>query len=71
MSNNQTIKAICKGCGDILDEPSNLSIEERKPCPKCGSILRNHEVVITHVCRRLIHLLGHSGEDLEIEIKPT
>ena len=30
MPNNQTIKVICKGCGDILDEPSNLSKEKRK-----------------------------------------
>jgi hypothetical protein len=27
--------------------------------------------LVTHVCRRLIDLFGHSDEDLKIEIKPT
>ena len=24
-------------CGEMIDESSNLTLEQRKPCPKCGS----------------------------------
>lgn len=34
----------CKECGILLDELPNTPIEERKPCPKCGSIVRTFTV---------------------------
>lgn len=30
----------CGRCGQILDEPTNLQPEDRKPCPSCGSVVR-------------------------------
>ena len=30
----------CSNCGKELDEPRDISTEQRKPCPSCGSIER-------------------------------
>lgn len=43
----------CGGCGEALDEPSDLDAARRKPCPACGSISRSfgvelHGTVETH-----------------------
>jgi len=34
----------CLKCERILDEPSNLTEAERKPCPTCGSLSRRFEL---------------------------
>lgn len=38
----------CKKCGGILNDPSE---ENRKPCPKCGSMLRNIKIEITETLK--------------------
>jgi NAD-dependent SIR2 family protein deacetylase len=35
----------CGKCGQILDEPTNLSPERRRPCPSCGTVVRAISVV--------------------------
>lgn len=37
---------LCKGCGKALEEESNRSPEERKPCPQCGSLNREYHVKV-------------------------
>src|SRR5215216_331093 len=32
----------CANCGLLLDEPSDVAAEERRPCPTCGS---SHRVI--------------------------
>jgi hypothetical protein len=34
----------CGGCSASLDEPANLPLEKRQPCPKCGSRIRVFEI---------------------------
>lgn len=36
----------CGGCLRSLDEPPALPVEERKPCPRCGSLLRLKRVEV-------------------------
>lgn len=31
---------LCSTCKTLIDEPSNISLDERKPCPSCGSLSR-------------------------------
>jgi DNA-directed RNA polymerase subunit RPC12/RpoP len=42
---NPTVK--CQACGEILDEPTSTPVDERSPCPNCGSKARHFEVVIS------------------------
>lgn len=37
----------CGDCEIALDEPSDLPIADRQPCPICGSVKRQHRVAIT------------------------
>ena len=37
----------CTECGTTIDEPVDLPIEKRKPCPKCGSTMRNKTILIS------------------------
>jgi hypothetical protein len=37
----------CKGCGQPLDEATDLPVEERQPCGKCGSLSRHKAVSIS------------------------
>jgi predicted nucleic acid-binding Zn-ribbon protein len=46
MSTSETIE--CKECGAVLSDPSE---ENRKPCPKCGSMLRNIKIEITETIK--------------------
>jgi predicted nucleic acid-binding Zn-ribbon protein len=46
MSTKETIE--CKECGAVLDDPSE---ENRNPCPKCGSMLRNIKIEITETIK--------------------
>ena len=39
--------AKCNQCGKLLDESAHISVEERKPCPECGSLARQFEVSIS------------------------
>jgi DNA-directed RNA polymerase subunit RPC12/RpoP len=41
----------CGECGRKLDEPSSLPVEQRDPCPSCGSKSRQFEVHLTAVVR--------------------
>lgn len=40
-------KVKCGCCGMMLDELSDIAIEERKPCPNCGSLSRFFNVEIS------------------------
>ena len=31
----------CSACGAAIDEPATTPVAERKPCPSCGSVVRN------------------------------
>jgi hypothetical protein len=35
----------CGGCAAPLDQPANLAVEERTPCPNCGSMSRQINVM--------------------------
>ena len=37
----------CSGCGSPLDQPANLPMEKRTPCPICGSMFRQINVTAT------------------------
>src|SRR5690242_15913742 len=37
----------CGKCGEVLNEPPDLSPENRQPCPKCGSKTRTLSVQCT------------------------
>src|ERR1051325_5158666 len=34
----------CGACGGPIDEPTNIPVAERKPCPCCGSLTRSFRV---------------------------
>ena len=36
---------LCGNCKAVLDEPRGLKVEDRKPCPNCGSVGRQFVVV--------------------------
>jgi hypothetical protein len=36
---------LCGGCGSPLDQPANLPVEQRTPCPICGSVFRQIRVI--------------------------
>ncbi len=42
----QTTVVKCQQCGKVLDEPSDTPVQERTPCPDCGSTDRQFEVEI-------------------------
>jgi hypothetical protein len=37
-------RTLCGECGSAIDEPSDLRVGERRPCPSCGSLARRFEV---------------------------
>jgi hypothetical protein len=37
----------CGNCGRQLDERTDLPVEERQPCPVCGSTARSFSVTVT------------------------
>ncbi|HJW85459.1 MAG TPA: hypothetical protein VJ440_02365 [Candidatus Brocadiaceae bacterium] len=54
----------CAKCGLAIDEDPGLPVEERKPCPSCGSTARNIHVTIneTVTMREKLGLKGrHPG----------
>lgn len=38
---------VCGNCGETLTEPAKTPVEQRQPCPKCGSTCRNFSVELT------------------------
>jgi len=36
--------AKCNGCGEIIDEPDDLTVDQRNPCPSCDSKARLFEI---------------------------
>ena len=41
----------CSGCGIVLDEKPDITLEQRNPCPSCGSTTRIHNVSITETVK--------------------
>ena len=37
----------CQDCRETLEEPFDLPLERRTPCPKCGSKARHFEVIVS------------------------
>jgi hypothetical protein len=37
----------CGNCGKLLDEEPTTSVENRRPCPECGSTARAFEVAVS------------------------
>lgn len=37
----------CRECSTLLAEPANLPVEQRVPCPNCGSLGRKKEISVT------------------------
>ena len=56
MSTNSDIVK-CGKCGEELTEPTNLTIENRIPCPKCSSLSRAYSITI----KETIHLRDKFG----------
>jgi hypothetical protein len=54
----------CGQCGTALDEPSDTPIEDRSPCPACGSTLRRYAVALEGkiTFRERIHLKKFEGK---------
>src|SRR5882762_1930121 len=47
MATDTEQSVLCGGCGSPLDQPANLPVEERTPCPICGSMHRRINVMCT------------------------
>jgi hypothetical protein len=65
--NNKTMddnerSVFCGGCGSPLDQPANLPVKERIPCPICGSTFRQINVT----CNEKLKLAG----SLSMELTP-
>jgi hypothetical protein len=45
MSEGSQVK--CADCGATLREPASTPVENRKPCPNCGSVNRNFHVTVS------------------------
>lgn len=56
--------AACGQCEKVLDEPSNTPIENRAPCPDCGSLSRcfKKEITFTSTVRSGVRGKARSGE---------
>ncbi|MFZ1979635.1 MAG: hypothetical protein WAV76_16905, partial [Bacteroidota bacterium] len=54
-------KVNCGKCGEELSEPTNVSLENRIPCPKCGSLSRSFFVTINETLH-LREKLGMKGK---------
>jgi len=37
-------RTLCGECAAVLDERSDLAVEQRRPCPSCGSLARRFEL---------------------------
>ncbi len=37
----------CQDCDEVLNEPTDTPVDQRSPCPNCGSKARHFEVVIS------------------------
>lgn len=37
----------CGNCGETLSEPANTPVDQRQPCPKCGSTRRSFSSEMT------------------------
>jgi Zn finger protein HypA/HybF involved in hydrogenase expression len=48
----------CGDCGHVLDESPSTPVEQRAPCPECGSVKRK---VIHDVDEPLSEHRGHGG----------
>lgn len=60
---NQNVR--CGNCGDVLTERTNIPDTDRVPCPTCGSLARQFDVIIEETLRVSSHLTGlgeRSGE---------
>ena len=53
---NVTQAMKCQNCGEILEEPFDLSVEGRGPCPKCGSRARHFEVTVSETLTTHEHI---------------
>ena len=38
--NNFVDSVLCSSCKTLINEPPNISVDERKQCPNCGSLVR-------------------------------
>ncbi len=54
-------KVNCGKCGEELSEPTNVFLENRIPCPKCGSLSRSFFVTINETLH-LREKLGMKGK---------
>jgi hypothetical protein len=65
-------KATCGNCGATLDEDPSVALEERKPCPVCGSTTRR---IFVEVRIAIEHMVAASGNIIiggtETGIKPA
>jgi len=41
----------CGECGAELDEKTDIPVEDRRPCPKCGSLARRFELSLSGVVK--------------------
>lgn len=41
-----SIEVCCDECQQTLNESSSLPVDERQPCPNCGSLMRMHKITI-------------------------
>jgi len=58
------LSVFCGNCGRAIDENPSLPVEERKPCPSCGSMGRSihAEIHDTIILREKLGLKGrHTG----------
>jgi len=47
MADSSEQSVFCGGCGSPLDQPANLPVEQRTPCPSCGSMSRQINLTVT------------------------
>ncbi len=62
----------CGQCGEVLDEPSDTPVEDRTPCPSCGSKGRHFKKELTSAStmRGGIRGKARSGQTGEPGSKP-
>jgi hypothetical protein len=56
--NNIVDNVLCSECKTLIDESSNITLAQRKPCPQCGSLARifNASIQETLIIREKIGL---------------
>ncbi len=73
MAESEKCSVVCGECGGAIDEPPSIPVEQRLPCPSCGSTSRRFHVTVAcsaGVSSHAMALGGRGGEAVSFSESP-